>query len=149
MKKTLKISLAAVLALASCLTLAQPVNSLRGSDVTTVDNAPSAQPYLGSKPGEQALIVRTFQGQPPLIPHKVDGFDEITSTDNSCWDCHRHTEFRGQKIPLAGVSHFVTQASAGAAPVLDMKRWQCNSCHVPQIDAKPLVENIFVGSVTP
>jgi hypothetical protein len=29
--------------------------------------------------------------------------------------------------------------------LLDMKRWQCNVCPVPPIDAKPLVENSFKG----
>jgi len=149
MKMTLKISLAAVLSLASCWSAAQQVNSIRGSDVTSVDNAPIVQPYVGSKPGQQALIVRTFKEQPPLIPHKVDGFDEITATDNACLDCHSHTEFRGQKIPRAGKSHFVQPVSTSAAPVLNMQRWQCNSCHVPQIDAKTLVENVFKGNVGP
>lgn len=147
MKKTLKISLAALLSITTCWSAAQQVNSIRGTDVTTVDNAPIVQPYQGSKPGQQALIVRTYQGQPPLIPHKVDGFDDITSTENTCFDCHSHTEFRGQKIPRAGKSHFLAPVTADAEPVLDMKRWQCNSCHVPQIDAKPLVENIFKGQV--
>jgi cytochrome c-type protein NapB len=147
MKMTLKISLATLLSVATCWSAAQQVNSMRGTDVTTIDNAPIVQPYLGSKPGQQALIVRTFKEQPPLIPHKVDGFDDITSTENSCLDCHSHSEFRGQKIPRAGKSHFVAPVSANAEPVLDMKRWQCNSCHVPQIDAKPLVENVFKGNV--
>ncbi|MES2877455.1 MAG: nitrate reductase cytochrome c-type subunit [Pseudomonadota bacterium] len=146
MKMTLKISLAALLSVASCWSTAQQVNSMRGTDVSTIDNAPIVQPYVGSKPGQQALIVRNFKEQPPLIPHKVDGFDDITPTENSCFDCHSHTEFRGQKIPRAGKSHFLPQESASAEPVLDMKRWQCNSCHVPQIDAKPLVENVFKGN---
>lgn len=146
MKMTLKISLAALLSVASCWSTAQQVNSMRGTDVSTLDNAPQVQPYVGSKPGQQALIVRNFKEQPPLIPHKVDGFDDINATENACLDCHSHSEFRGQKIPRAGKSHFVTPATANAEPVLDMKRWQCNSCHVPQIDAKPLVENVFKGN---
>lgn len=146
MKTTLKISLAAVLSVAACWSVAQPVNSMRGSEVTTTDNAPIEKPYQGSKPGAQKLIVRTFQGQPPLIPHKVDGFDDINATDNACLDCHINDNFRGQKIPRAGKSHFVANADAKAEPVLDMQRWQCNSCHVPQIDAKPLVENSFKGN---
>jgi cytochrome c-type protein NapB len=143
MKMTLKISLAAVLTVASCWSVAQPVNSMRGSDASTADVAPIAQPYVGSKPGGQALIVRSFVGQPPLIPHKVEGFDDITSTDNSCLDCHIHTEVRGQKIPVIGKSHLLKPATATEGAVVNMQRWQCNSCHVPQIDAKPLVENVF------
>jgi nitrate reductase cytochrome c-type subunit len=26
-----------------------------------------------------------------------------------------------------------------------MSRFQCDSCHVPQVDAKPLVETRFIG----
>lgn len=148
MNMTLKISLAAVLSVATCWSTAQQVSAMRGAEVSATDNAPIVQPYLGSKPGQQALITRTFKEQPPLIPHKVDGFDDISATDNACLDCHSHTEFRGQKIPRAGKSHFVQPVTADAAPVLNMQRWQCNSCHVPQIDAKPLVENTFKGNVS-
>lgn len=150
MNMTLKFSLAAVLtvAVAACAITAEKVSSMRGSDVAATDVAPIDQPYLGSKPGQHALIARTFTGQPPLVPHKVDGLDEITATDNSCLDCHIHDEFRGQKIPRVKQSHLVTPVSVGAAPVLDMQRWQCNSCHVPQIDAKPLVENSFKGNLS-
>lgn len=148
MNMTLKISLAAVLSVASCWSAAQPVSAMRSAEVSATDQAPVEQPYLGSKPGQQAIIVRTFKEQPPLIPHKVAGFDEITATDNTCLDCHIHDEFRGQKIPRVKQSHLVKSVSANAAPVLDMQRWQCNSCHVPQIDAKPLVENVFKGNLT-
>jgi cytochrome c-type protein NapB len=41
-----------------------------------------------------------------------------------------------------GDSHFVNQK-------VSMTRWQCNSCHVPQVDAAPLVKQNFVGNVTP
>lgn len=148
MKMTLKLSLLAVLSVASCWSAAQQVSAMRGSDVTAADTAPIEKPYLGSKPGAQALIVRTFKEQPPLIPHKVDGFDEITATDNACIDCHIHEEFRGQKIPRVKDSHLVTPVSASAPPVLNKLRWQCNSCHVPQIDSLPLVDNVFQGNLT-
>jgi cytochrome c-type protein NapB len=148
MKTTLKISLAAVLAVASCWSAAQHVSSMRGSEVPAIDKAPIEQPYLGSKPGGQKLIVRTFLEQPPLIPHKVEGLDDINATDNTCLDCHINDVFRGQKVPRAGVSHFLPTSTA-AKPEFDMKRWQCNSCHVPQVDAKPLVENVFKGNVAP
>jgi cytochrome c-type protein NapB len=39
-------------------------------------------------------------------------------------------------------THFVDQKVA-------MTRWQCNSCHVPQVDATPLVKQNFVGSTVP
>lgn len=145
MKMTLKLSLIALLSVATCWSTAQTVTALRDSTVPSVDKAPAIQPYLGSKPGGHALIQRTFQQQPPLVPHKVEGFDDITSEDNACMDCHIHKEIRGQKIPQVKESHLVKPVNLDA-PVLSNARWQCNSCHVPQIDAKPLVDNIFKGN---
>jgi len=42
-----------------------------------------------------------------------------------------------------GKSHLVKATDANAEPQLNMLRWQCDSCHVPQVDAKPLVGNDF------
>ena len=70
---------------------------------------------------------------------------EVPAVDNVCLDCHIHKEVRGQKIPQVKESHLVKPVNPDA-PVIDKARWQCNSCHVPQIDAKPLVENVFKGN---
>lgn len=145
MKTTFKFTLAALVTVAACWAQAQPVASMRGTEVTDADAAPTEKAYQGSKPGAQKLIARTFENQPPLIPHKVEGFDDITSEDNACLDCHINDKFRGQAIPRAGKSHFVANADPKATPEIDMRRWQCNSCHVPQVDAKPLVDNQFKG----
>ena len=145
MKTLVKLSLATLLSVAACWGAAQTLSSIRGSDVSTVDQAPEIKNYQGSKPGGQALIQRTFAQQPPLIPHKVDGFDDITAEENTCLDCHIHKEVRGQKIPQIKESHLIKPVNADA-PQVHNSRWQCNSCHVPQIDAKPLVENVFKGN---
>lgn len=145
MKTTFKFTLAAVMTAVTCWASAQAVTSMRGVEVPESDAAPTEKIYQGSKPGAQQLIARTFQAQPPLIPHKTDGFSDINAEENACLDCHIHDKFRGQKIPRAGKSHFVANADPKAEPELDMRRWQCNSCHVPQVDAKPLVENQFKG----
>ena len=149
MKMTLKISLVAVLAAAvgACAVTAQQVSSLRGSDVAAADVAPVTQTYAGKMPGQQALIPRSFKEEPPLIPHSIDGFDEITATGNACLDCHISDTFNGKKMPRVGQSHLRKPASVGAAPELNMQRWQCNSCHVAQTDARPLVGNDFKGNL--
>lgn len=149
MKTTLKLTLAAIMTAVACLASAQPVGSMRGVDVSADDAAPADLAYQGSKPGAQKLIPRTFENQPPMIPHKVDGFSDINAEENACLDCHINDNFRGQKIPRAGKSHFVANADPKAAPQLDMRRWQCNNCHTPQVDAKPLVENKFKGYLPP
>ncbi len=145
MKNTFKFTLAAIVTAAACWASAQPVANMRGNDVTTEDTAPADLAYQGSKPGAQKLIPRTYENQPPLIPHKIDGFSDITPEENACLDCHINDKFRGQKSPRIGKSHFMPSDNPKAEAVVDMRRWQCNSCHVPQVDAKPLVENKFKG----
>ena len=117
MKTLVKLSLATLLSVAACWGTAQTLSSIRGSDVSTVDQAPEIKNYQGSKPGGQALIQRTFAQQPPLIPHKVDGFDDITAEENTCLDCHIHKEVRGQKIPQIKESHLIKPVNADAPQV--------------------------------
>jgi len=127
-----------------------PLAFMRGSDVTAVDQAPDTMHYTERAPGmgSQELIGRTFSGQPPLVPHTVAKYEPITLEENACLDCHISDEFRGKKMPMIGESHFSrTRKEDDGSPAVSMERWQCNSCHVPQADAKPLVENSFVGNV--
>ncbi len=61
------------------------VQSLRGgADVATPDTPPTDTAPLGAKPGLQKPIVRSFQQQPPLIPHATAFFDDINA-------CHAMT----------------------------------------------------------
>lgn len=125
-----------------------PVTSMRGSDVAASDPAPEAKQYPTKAPGtgQQELIQRTFSGQPPLIPHATTKYEPITLEENACLDCHISDEFKGKKMPRIGESHFSkTRKEDDGTPAVNMVRWQCNSCHVTQADAPPLVENSFVG----
>ena len=126
---------------------AQPINTLRGSDAASADQPPLDRAYIGGKPGGQKLITRTFKGQPPLIPHTVANYEELTADDNPCLECHISDEFKGKKMPRVSDNHLVPgkKASDGSL-VLNMTRWQCNNCHVPQVDAKPLVDNTFAAN---
>jgi len=143
MKKPFQLGLIAALTLTvvACASTSGTFGTLRDTGVDAPDAAPASMTYAGKQPGQFALIERTFAGQPPLIPHTVENF-EITPKENACLECHIDTEFKGKKMPTLGKSH-LAQASAGAAPQLNMLRWQCDSCHVPQVDAKPLVSNDF------
>ena len=149
MKKTVSIALAALLAsIIGCASTA-PV-SMRGADVKSADRAPEAKQYSQKTPGvgEQKLIARTFSTQPPLIPHLTEKYEPITMEENACLECHATDELRGKPMPKMGVSHFSkTVKDAEGQPVVEMSRFQCNSCHVAQVDAKELVENVFVGNI--
>ena len=123
------------------------IATLRGADAASTDQAPEAKAYAGKRPGAGQAIARTFKEQPPLVPHAVDNFDEITVSENQCMECHspeRHVE---KKAPKVADTHLVA-ASAGTSAVR-MDRYQCNSCHVPQVDAAPLVQSTFVGTPVP
>lgn len=118
------------------------VATLRGSNADSADQAPTDKAYLGKRPGGgQELIARSFKEQPPLIPHAVDQFDEITVSDNQCMDCHSPRSAPAKKAPAVPSSHAAETGGKG----LNLARYQCNSCHVPQVDAKPLVANRFEG----
>ena len=120
----------------------EKVNSMRGTDVNVSDAPFDAKAYQGKKPGQQQLVARTFNGQPPVIPHTLDNFDEITLEDNQCVECHGLAKYKEKGAPKMADSHFINQKVA-------MTRWQCNTCHVPQVDAAPLVKQNFVGSAIP
>ena len=142
--KTLKTTLLAALLVAGVFGCASfsGITTLRGADAATTDQAGEPRAYAGKRPGSGAPIERTFNEQPPLVPHAVDNFDEITVADNQCLECHGPANFEKKSAPKVGKSHLV----AAASPDVRLDRYQCNSCHVPQVDAKPLVVNTFVGT---
>ncbi len=151
MKQSLKLS-CAVLASVACWAFASPViaqeapKPMRGADVSAVDQAPDAKKYLGGKPGGQEKMARTFKEQPPLIPHAVENFDEITLEENQCLTCHSATNYQKKKAPKIGDSHF-RDREGKVLPDVAAARHNCVQCHVPQVDAPPLVDNDFKGNL--
>lgn len=118
--------------------------SMRGADAASAEVAFAEKTYLGKKPGLQKPIERTFKEQPPLVPHAMNNFDEITLEENQCLSCHSLEKAKEKNAPKIGDSHLVKE---GGKQVVSMNRYQCTSCHVPQVDASPLVENAFVGNL--
>ncbi|MDI6748880.1 MAG: nitrate reductase cytochrome c-type subunit [Rhodocyclaceae bacterium] len=146
--KTAGLALATLLAsLIGCASTSGPT-PMRGADVSAPDRAPEVKVYATKVPGvgQAHLIDRTFIGQPPLVPHTVEKYLPITIEENACLECHITDELRGQKVPKIGQSHFSkTLKKKDGSPAVEMSRFQCDTCHVPQVDAKPLVDNKFVG----
>jgi cytochrome c-type protein NapB len=150
MKKTASLALATVIAsVIGCASTSGPA-PMRGADVTAPDRAPALKNYGEKVPGvgEPKLIARTFVGQPPMVPHTVEKYVPLTIEENACMECHQTADIRGQKIPQIGESHFSkTMKTKAGKPALEMSRFQCDSCHVPQVDAKELIDSKFVGVV--
>lgn len=120
----------------------EPLVSMRGADVAAADAAPPVKDYSGKRPGTQPLVARTFSTQPPVIPHAVENFDEVSLGENQCMDCHGPANYVKKNAPKLGDSHFVAATKA-----FDASRHVCSSCHVPQVDAPALVENRFIGNI--
>ena len=142
MNKTVTILLASLLTVIVGCASYEPLASMRGVDVAAADKAPEAKAYAGKRPGTQPVIARTYAQQPPVIPHAVDNFDEVTLAENQCLDCHGMENYVKKNAPKLGDSHFVAATKA-----FDASRHVCTSCHVPQVDAPALVENRFVGNI--
>lgn len=148
MKKTASLALATLIAsVIGCASTTGPA-PMRGADVSAPDRAPVVKSYAEKMPGvgQPNLIARTFVGQPPMVPHTIEKYVPLTIEENACLECHITDELRGQKVPKVGESHFSkTIKRKDGKPAVSMDRFQCDTCHVPQVDAKELVDTKFVG----
>jgi len=145
MYNTLKLFVAlAASCLAALATADDGARSMRGVDVAAPDQAPEIKSYIGKRPGTEAPVARTFSTQPPVIPHAVENFDEINLEENQCMDCHSAATHEKKKAPKMGDSHFIDRDGKKHAEATG-GRYNCVQCHVPQVDAPPLVDNTFKG----
>lgn len=148
MTKTTSIALATLLAsIIGCASTTGPA-PMRGAAVDAPDRAPAVKAYAAKTPGvgQPHLIARTFVGQPPMVPHTVEQYLPMSLEENACLECHITDELRGQKVPKISTSHYSALLKGrDGKPVVAMDRYQCDSCHVPQVDAVPLVDSKFVG----
>jgi cytochrome c-type protein NapB len=142
MKKVLLTAAAgALLARASAFAVgAADVVSLRGDNPI---NAPDKAFETSKLSVSDGVMTRDWKQQPPIIPHKIDR-DEITLQVNTCLRCHSEENYKTEKAPRIGDSHYMG-ADGKKLTKIDMRRHFCTQCHVPQQDAKPLVENTFKG----
>jgi cytochrome c-type protein NapB len=124
-------------ALGTPAAVGQTVQSLRGADVAGVEPAPG-----GFRVGPDGPpIPRDYVQQPPLIPHKVDGY-EVSLNFNKCMDCHAWSRYEEHKATKVSLTHFKDR-DGGELSNISPRRYFCLQCHVPQTDAKPLVGNTF------
>ena len=86
-------------------------------------------------------IPREYVQQPPLIPHTIKGYN-ITQNFNKCLDCHAWTRYKETGATKVSLTHFKDRDGKELTSI-SPRRYFCMQCHVPQYDAKPLVENTF------
>lgn len=139
-----KMLIASLVAAATSLALAAPVQaednvtSLRGQNA--LDNA-AEKPVLKRWQDDQEPIVRDFVHQPPLIPHDITGY-QINVRSNKCLTCHSWSNYKSAGATKISTTHFEDRDGNALANVSG-RRYFCTQCHVPQANAKPLVENTF------
>lgn len=117
---------------------AQDIESLRG--MSAID-AGAAQPEIRHYLKDNEPIARDYLQQPPLIPHQIDGYI-INLKHNKCLSCHSWTNYKQANATKISQTHFESRDGAILANV-SARRYFCTQCHVPQVDAPPLVENTF------
>ncbi len=143
MKPNLRLfALACVLAAAPALHAgaadpAVKLQSLRG--YTPIDKTPEADMFKQEK--DRPPIPRSFEQQPPLIPHTIRGYN-ITVNFNKCMDCHAWSKAKETGATKVGESHFKDREGHELKNI-SPRRYFCVQCHVPQTDAKPLVDNVY------
>lgn len=84
---------------------------------------------------------RDYVQQPPLIPHSIKGY-KINKKFNKCLTCHSWANYRESGATKISQTHFKDRENNVLANVAP-RRYFCTQCHVPQANAKPLVENTF------
>lgn len=114
------------------------LKSLRGAAIQAPETE-SADPFKMMK--DSAPIERDYVQQPPLIPHKVEGYN-VTMKYNKCMDCHSWSRYKETGATKVSLTHFKTRDGQEMSNI-SPRRYFCQQCHVPQVDAKPLVANKF------
>lgn len=117
---------------------AVPLNSLGGEKTLEQTNA---APEIEKQSVPQGGFGRAYRQQPPLIPHKVDGY-QISASNNACMNCHDWPGHIEAKAPKVSETHYVDRQGVRLDKIAGT-RYFCQQCHVPQADAAPLVNNSF------
>jgi len=117
---------------------AENVESLRGANPM---DEPAKAPQVMKWQNDREPITRDYMQQPPLIPHKTKGY-RINIKSNKCLTCHSWSNYKEAGATKISQTHFSDRENNVLANIAP-RRYFCTQCHVPQVNAKPLVENTF------
>ncbi|MFK5914715.1 MAG: nitrate reductase cytochrome c-type subunit [Woeseiaceae bacterium] len=117
---------------------AEDVKSLRG--INPMDE-PAKMPQAMKWQNDREPITRDYVQQPPLIPHKIRHY-KINIKSNKCLTCHSWANYKDSGATKISQTHFSDRDNNALANIAP-RRYFCTQCHVPQVNAKPLVENTF------
>jgi len=112
--------------------------SLRG--LTELNVTRKASPFK-RVPKDRSPYVSDYVYQPPLVPHKIRGY-EISTNANKCLSCHSFKKSVESGATKISVTHDVTREGLVLSDV-SPRRYFCLQCHVTQADTGLLIENDF------
>jgi cytochrome c-type protein NapB len=123
-----------------CAQAAPLVDAMRGPTAITATTEP---PRLGNAVNDDVRLKRNYSYQPPVIPHRIDGY-QVDKNFNKCLDCHARekTDF-SQAVPVSK-THYIDR-SGKTLDHISTRRYFCKQCHVAQDNVPPLVGNAFRG----
>ena len=136
MKRVIVLS-AGLLAAAWAFAQSDEFATLRKWTLTTEPEAPR----IASELNTDQRQARNYPEQPPLIPHKIEGY-QLDLNSNKCLSCHSRHRVEESQAPMVSVTHYMDRDMQVLAEV-SPRRYFCLQCHVPQTDARPLVDNTF------
>ena len=113
-------------------------SSLRG--LTELDVTRNADPFK-RVPKDRVPFVSDYVYQPPLIPHKIRGY-ELSTNANKCLSCHSFKKSVESGATKISVTHYATREGQVLSDV-SPRRYFCLQCHVTQSEASVLVGNDF------
>lgn len=115
------------------------ISSLRGvPEIPATAEAPELLKFISDKEN----VKRTFEEQPPLVPHENEKYT-INLQTNKCLECHMKEEGKDEaKSVEMSESHFMDRNGNKLTKPSGARHF-CTQCHVPQVDAKPLVGSNF------
>lgn len=124
----------------SAAAVAESLATLRGNAI----NQEAGAPMMGKQVNTDLRPVRNYPEQPPTIPHKTRGY-AINLQANKCLSCHSRRGVGRSQAPMVSVTHFMDRDGQVLSAVTP-RRYFCNQCHVPQEDARTLVDNDFIDA---
>lgn len=116
--------------------------SLRGD--APVEDAPPA-PEVKKQNIDPNRFTRAYRQQPPLIPHKIDRY-QVNVKVNQCLRCHDWPYNVEEGAPKISETHYIDRNGVALDKVA-RARWFCTQCHVPQVNARALIDNTFKSAV--
>lgn len=134
--KKLTLLLASLLISVSA-TAADGLDSLRKQALDIQDPAVKLKDF----PKDNESVGLAYVHQPPLIPHSIRNY-QVDKRTNKCLSCHSFKNYKKYDATKISITHFENRDGKVLSDV-SPRRYFCLQCHVPQIQAKPLVGNNF------